>query len=425
MVGARHGVALGVWLATLGLVVGSARGEPSSLLVLASVGAVSESRPVPVAPYRPDPLADEVTLPELGGPDLPLVTTSVVDREPTDLRLLVTEGERWRLIDLGAAVRWPLLSAKVTAFGQLPYADSVPADAPALDEARRPAALGVTGQVGDFEVGAQYRSVGRRLERLVSAPAALKDREGHEVWAAQRLGALRLRLAESRLTDNVDRNPALARTTTDQTAITAELAMAAWPVLGLTLATGESQRSRLTPEGREAAVEQREFDSVAGAAHYRAGPGWDVTVSSTVARARHVVGPDDDVTVTSQGLTLTLHPIPFLTASSTVSLAQERSAGSGLAIDSGTAGVSVAYAPAASRWSVSSVVSYTTTRARDGSTDGRSVSLGGALRCGLGRWLPGASVSLEAGYDRSVDAAVPDSASRAVTGLLLLKLAAF
>lgn len=69
-------------------------------------------------------------------------------------------------------------------------------------------------------------------------------------------------------------------------------------------------------------------------------------------------------------------------------------------------------------------MSYTATRATDASTDGRSLSLTGAVTCTLG-WLPGSTVSFEAGYDRYVDAAIPDSASGVVTGFVLLKLAAF
>jgi hypothetical protein len=131
------------------------------------------------------------------------------------------------------------------------------------------------------------------------------------------------------------------------------------------------------------------------------------------------------MTAMSQDLGLRLHPMESLTVNPALSLAQERYAWSDLAIDSSTAGLTLSYAPAASHWSVSSFVSYTATRASDGSTDGRSVSLSGALTCVLGRWLPGSTVSFEAGYDRYVDAAIPDSASGVVTGFVLLKLAAF
>ena len=423
-VGARHAAGLAACLTALTALATPAWSEPGPWLAIARVGTVVDAPPR--APYAGRAYADEPVVPAPAGPDLPPLTTSVADREPTDLRLLVTDGERWRLMELGAAMAWHPLSATITAFGQVPYVVTEPGHVgPAFDDTHAPAALGVTGQVGDFEAGVQYRSAGKRLERLIRAPAALKDREGHEVWVAQRLGVLRLRLADSTLTDNVDRNPALARTTKDQTAVTAELAVPDWPVLGLTFASGESARVRLTPEGQETAAEHHEFDSVTGSAHYHGGPGWDVTASSTVSRARPVVHADGDMTAMSQDLGLTLHPLESLTLNPTLSLVQERYAWADLAIDSRTAGLTVSYAPAARHWSITSFVSYTATSASDDSIDGRSVSLGGALTCALGPWLPGSTVSFEAGYDRYVDAAIPDSAAGAVTGFILLKLAAF
>ena len=104
---------------------------------------------------------------------------------------------------------------------------------PAFDGAHEPASLGVTGEIGGFEAGAHYRSVGKRLDRLIGAPAALKDREGHELWVAQRLGLLKLRLSDSQLS-----------------AVTAEVSVSEWPVLGLTLCVG-----RLRADPAHATVE--------------------------------------------------------------------------------------------------------------------------------------------------------------------------
>ena len=80
--------------------------------------------------------------------------------------------------------------------------------------------------------------------------ASSKDREGTEVWLAQTLGLLRLKLSQSDLSDNVDRDPALPRTTKTQTAVSAQLTPRAWPIFGLTYATGDSERTWLTGEGR-------------------------------------------------------------------------------------------------------------------------------------------------------------------------------
>jgi hypothetical protein len=424
MTGARRVVALGAWLITLAAFAAPAWCEPPVWLAIARPGAVADWQP---AADAPDPVkADDPVIPPLLDPDLPIVTTSVANREPTDLRLLMAEGERWRLMELGAALTLRPLDLKVTASGQLPYVVTEPVLPDAeFDDGHEPASLGVTARVGGFEAGAQYRSVGKRLERLISAPTALKDREGHEVWVAQRLGVLRLRLSDSELTDNVDRNPALPRTTKDQTAITAELALDEWPVLGLTLASGESSRVRLTRDGQDGTLEQHEFEGITGSVYYDGGPRWNVTASSTFSRSRHVVRPDDAMAMTYHDLSLTLHPLESLSVTPTLSLGQERYAPAGFGIDTSTAALTVWYAPRASRWSASSYASYTTTRASDGSTDARSVSVTGALTYGLGRWLPGCTVSFETGYDRYVDAAVPASAAQAVSGFVLIKLAAF
>jgi hypothetical protein len=421
MTGARA-AALGAWLTILAALVGPAWSEPPAWFAALSPGALVD--PLPDA-RRPAP-ADGLVIPALVDPDLPVITTSVADRETTDLRLLLTDRERWRLMEVGAAMTLRPLDARITASGQLPYVlrDPVHRDTD-LDDAHEPASLGVTARVAGFEAGAQYRSVGKRLERLIRSPAAFRDREGHEVWVAQRFGVLKLRLADSELTDNVDRNPALPRTTRDQTALTAELAPAGWPVLGLTVASGDSTRVRLTHDREEGAPERHAFESVTGAVYYYGGPAWSVSASSTLSRSRPVVRPGDDMALTYHDLSLTLHPHESLAVTPMLSLARERYEPSGLGRDTSTASVNLSYAPRASRWWVSSYASYTTTRASDASTDARSLSVTGAITYGLGRWMPGCSVSVETGYDRYVDAAVPVSASHAVSGFVLLKLAAF
>ncbi len=425
--------ALGALIVTILTGVGAASSEPStpagSGTLVSALLRVEDPRPMLSTALRPDgpvALVDEPIPPPVG-PELPLLTTSATDREPTDLRLLVADAERWRLVEFETAATWRPLAAKLTAFGQLPYTLSERSDrTPAFGETQEPAALGVEGEVGDFEAGAQYRSVGKRLDRLVGAPRTLRDREGHEVWMAQRLGLLKLRLSDSELSDNVDLNPALPRTTRDQTAITAELSLPAWPMLRVSYAAGEASRVRLTPEGHEGSPERRQFESVTGSAYYYGGPGWDVTASSTVGLSRLALRPQDETATLNQDPSLTLYLRDSVTVAPILSLGLERWAPSAVRSDTGTAGLTLSYAPPAGRWSASTFVGYTATRTSDGSTDARNVSLTGALTCALGRLLPArATVSFEAGYDRFVDAAVPDSAARAVSGFVVLKITGF
>jgi hypothetical protein len=434
-VGARRLTALGAWLITLVAVVGPAASEPPSMdgaraLVSALLRAESPGpRPTGVRPNDLVALPVETSTPAPASPDPVPVTTSVVDREPTDLRLLLAPGERWRLMEFGAAATWRPATAKLTAFGQLPYAARDGLDgAPVYDAdaAPDPASLGVKVEADGLAAGAQYRSVGKRLDRLVGAPAALKDREGHEVWVAQRFGLLGLRLSSSELTDNVDRNPALPRTTKDQRAVTAELSLSEWPVLGLTYAAGDSARVRLTPEGRAGAPLRHEFESVTAAAYYYGGPRWDASASSTVSQSRRAVRPEDEIAMLTQDLSLTLRLFDSVTAAPSLSLGLERYTPSDVRSDTGTAGLTLAYAPPTSRWKASTFVGYTSTRTSDGSIEGRNVSLSGAVTCVLKGWLPVRStLSVEAGYDRYVDALVPENASRAISGFVVLTVAGF
>jgi hypothetical protein len=178
-------------------------------------------------------------------------------------------------------------------------------------------------------------------------------------------------------------------------------------------------------EGWDGTPERHTFESVTGSAYYDGGPGWSVSASSTFSRSRHVVRPDDGMVMTAQDVSLTLHPFESLTVTPTLSLVQERYTQSGLGIDTSTAGCTLSYAPPRTPWSAWSFVSYTTTRATDASTDARSVSVSAALTYALGRWLPGSTVSFSTGYDRYVDAAVPESVAEGVSGFVFLKLVAF
>jgi ABC-type polar amino acid transport system ATPase subunit len=167
-------------------------------------------------------------------------------------------------------------------------------------------------------------------------------------------------------------------------------------------------------------------ESVSGSASYHGGLTWDVTASSTLSLSRNVLGPREETTASSQDLSLTLRLPASLTAVPTLSYGQERDGWSGERSDTRAVAVTLSHAPPARGWSASTHASYTTTRASDGSIDGRSVGVTTALTAALGRWLPRRStVSVEATWDRYVDGVVPQSSSHAVAGFVLLRLAGF
>lgn len=370
----------------------------------------------------------------------PLTLRSTGEDDLGDLRVLLGKGERWHLMRFGATASRPE-EGRVTAYGAVAYLPAIsrpggsmgygPVVAPgapfdlALEEREEPVSLGLKGAIDAFEAGAEYRSVGRRLERLVSGPASQRDREGTEVWVSQRLGILRLRVSQSDLTDNVDRNPALPRTNRAQSAITAQVAPKSWPVFGLTYAKGDSERTWLTGEGSTRSVDQQTFDSVSGAAYYGA-TRWDAAASSTYVTSRDVTRSDHVMTMLYHDLRLTFRPAEALTVAPAVSTGQEHYDWAESRTNSGSASLLLSYGPPGGWWKLWALGAYTATRSSDNTVDGRTVSWSGGLSCGLGHLLGGpTSISFQAGYDRYDDAIYRDSSMRSVFGLVRIKVAAF
>ena len=394
---------------------------------LSDLGAVL-LRDAPPTAIDPDPL-----------------TLRTSGEDSTDLRSLLGRGERWHLMSFGANANARPQEVKVTAYGAVAYLPSLlaprldgglgfgPASVPGatfglgLDDPEEPVSLGFKGELGGLglEGGAEYRSVGKRLERVVTGPASQKDREGTEVWLAQRLGLLRLKLSQSDLSDNVDRDPALPRTSRTQTAVSAQLAPRAWPIFGLTYATGDSERAWLTGEGRTRTIERQTFDSVAGSAYY-GGPRFDLSGTSTYSLSRDPGRSDRDMTSLYHDLSLTLRPINTIAVTPSVGSGVDRYDRASTSYQSGSASLLLTYTPTASRWSLWTLGAYTASQSSDRTVDGRTMSVSGGLAYGLGKIFGGrATVSVEAGYDRYVDGVYPDSSSRGTFGLVLLKVASF
>jgi hypothetical protein len=70
---------------------------------------------------------------------------------------------------------------------------------------------------------------------------------------------------------------------------------------------GDSERVWLAGEGRARPVERPTYDSVAGSAYY-AGPGWDISGTSTYGYSRDPGRSDREMTMLYHDLGLTLRP---------------------------------------------------------------------------------------------------------------------
>ena len=458
MIFTRHFFALGIFFIGVALPVGIAHGGPQW-----PVDPGVEERPPDLPPWLiasrlGRPLDDDSRYATGGtglsdldavllrdapseaiAPDPLTLRTSTAD-ESTDLRALLGRGERWHLMRFGAAAGSRPQEAKMSAYGAVAYLprnilgarpDAGQGFGPAagsslgIDDQEEPISLGFKAELSGLEGGAEYRSVGKRIERVVPGPASQKDREGTEIWLSQRIGRLRLRLAQSDLSDNVDRNPALPRTSKTQTALSAQLDPVGWPIFGVTYATGESERVWLTSEGRARGVERQAYDSVAGAAYY-AGPRWHISGTSTYGYSRDAIRADREMTMLYHDLTLGLRPTESFALTPSLGTGQERYEWSSTSYQTDYMSLLLTYTPTASRWSLWTLGAYTKSQTSDHTVDGRTMSVSGGLACGLGRILGGrASLSVEAGYDRYVDVAYPDASARGAFGLVLLKVTSF
>jgi hypothetical protein len=455
-------LALGVLLLAVALPVDAAQGGSSWP---ADPGA--DERPSDLPPWlvasrlgRPP---DEVSLDEGAGAsglsDLSAVllrdpAPAAIDPDPltlrtsgedsNDLRTVLGKGERWRLMRFGAAAGSGAAEARLTAYGAVAYVpSSMPSSRPdrglgfgplvapggalgvGVDDPEEPVTLGVKGDLDGFEGGAEYRSVGKRLERVVPGPPSQQDREGTEVWLARRLGLLRLKLSQSDLSDNVDRDLALPRTTKTQTAVTAQVSPRDWPVFGLTYATGRSERVWLTREDGTRTAERQSFDSVTGSAYF-GGPRWDFSGSSTYAYARDPGRSDRDMTSLYHDLSLTLRPVDSVSVMPSVSTGLDRYGWSGTTNQTGSASLLLSYAPPAAWWNLWTLAAYSTSQASDHTVDGQTTTVSGGMACGLGNLLGGrTTLSVEAGYQKYVDSVYPDSGARGAFALVLIRVAAF
>jgi hypothetical protein len=354
------------------------------------------------------------------------LTTSLDDRESTGLKAIAARGERWHLLRFDGVASARPLGARLATFGEIPYlSDVVEASPFASEDTQEPVLLGVAGEAGGFEVGAQYRSLGKRLERVVSGARVKTDQEGHEMWLARRFGLVRLRLSQSELSDNVDGNTILPRTTTSQTGLMAELAMPAWPLLSLTYAAGEAERVRLGPGAHGRAPDRRAFESVTGSASYPT-PRGTLTASTTYLFGRGGVSGQDTLAALNHDLVLTMRPTDAVAIAPSVSLGHERYEWSGAQSETGAAALTVSLAPPAGRWKAWTTMGYTTARTSDGSVDSGGMSVSGGLGWDLGILRPGrSSLSVEAGYDQYQDRVSPTSSSRGVFAFALFKIVGF
>lgn len=421
--GARGAAALAALLWTLSLSASQAWSGPLSLLAVTAID-------FDVAPLRtPEPGVDDDEL--LSPPPAPrrgrswLTLTRSVSDPKIDLQALLERGERWRVVHLGAVATPRRLDARMTVFGEIPYIDDAStAGLPGPGATYEPASVGVKAEAAGFEVGAVYRSVGTRPERFARA-AYRVDRRGPEVWVTRRAGPVRVRVSRSRLSDNVDGDRTLPRTTEEQTAVSAELAVPLLPRLGLTYVTGDAELESLMPEPLAEQPERHAFERITGSMGY-GGERWHVAASSSLTQTHDAAGIQGETLTTAHVLSLSMRAADAVTVAPALTYKQAREEWSSVRGDTGAVSVALAYAPPQSRCFASTMMSYAASRTTDGTVDERAVGVNAAIGCRLGRRFGTPSTLwLETGYGRYVDDALPERSGTAVWLSVSLKLAAF
>ena len=378
----------------------------------------------------PDPrLLEEVfgrAVPAPPGPEAVTLRSSFGDTASEDLRTLLGRGERWHLVRFGASATAREIDGRLGAYGQFPYLVRDPAVVgPAFEETPHLASLGFNARLGGLEAGVDYRAQGKRLERVLQGPPQARDREGTELWVAQRVGALRLRLSQSELTDNVDQNLLLPRTTRSQTAATAEVTTPLGPVLGLTYATGDSERVWLAHPAGARAPERQSFQSLTGSV-YQVGSWWSAAAASTYTEARDPGRDAADVVMTYSSVSASLRLTQTVALTSSIGAGRDRYLNAGDAWESGTGALTLSWSPTASRWYTWLSTTYSASRNDERTSDARGTSVNGGVSCSLGRALGGqGALALEVGYDRYMDAAVPRSTTQGAYGFVLFKITRF
>jgi hypothetical protein len=330
-------------------------------------------------------------------------------------------AERGRLLKFNADLRSPASGSRLTADGELTYRPFDPGRLDGFDdETRAPMRLGLKGAAGPFGYGASYQSVGKRLETLATS-AMKKDREGTEVWAESRVGVGRLKASLSELSDNVDQDPRLPRTTKTQGGLTVEVAPSGWPVLGLSYSEGVADRVPLggRPTARRAESDLETF----GGSLYYARSDWDVTLSTSYSPSieRHR-GGRETLTI-AHDLSASYRPTGAVTISPSLGLWEDRYLWSGVQNDTTAAALTLTYAPPSETVSLTAFGSYSRSRGSDGWTEGTAASASASVAWNLGLSPPSRSaLSLELGYNRYVDAITPSSSYTDLSALVLFRV---
>ena len=281
------------------------------------------------------------------------------------------------------------------------------------DAAQRMVRLGLIGTAGSIRYGMLSRSSG---QAFLNGP----DQALREVWGEWKTGWTTLRSAIGEQWNNVAEDSTRARLEKTYGRVDLAWKRPDWPDLTLTYAHN-SLNSAFEPRG---IAPQRSYNHTLETALAYTSMDWNVRLASSYILGSDVLRGGAETTVRMQMFTAAFSPLNTLTISPTLGYREEGQDWSGVRIHSPSAAVALLYRQS-QEVLISATGNYAGTRSSDRLIDTELVGGKGRLAWEFQRsqaWTT--LISLEAGYHRMTNYAVPSANTEDISGLLRVVLAA-
>ena len=281
------------------------------------------------------------------------------------------------------------------------------------DAAQRMVRLGLTGTAGSIRYGMLSRSAG---QVFLNGP----DQALREVWGEWKSGWTTLRSAIGEQWNNIAGDPARSRLEQTYGRVGLVWNRPVWPEISLTYAHN-SLNSALDPLG---IAPQRSRNHTLESALAYNGMGWNARLASSYILGNDLIHGGAETTVRMQMLTAVFRPLNTLAISPTLGYREEVQDWLGVQINSPLASIALQYRQS-QQLLISAMGNYAGTRSSDRLIDTELVGGKGLLAWDLQRsqaWTT--LISLEAGYNRTTNHAVPSAITEDISGLIRVILAA-
>ena len=280
------------------------------------------------------------------------------------------------------------------------------------DATQRMVRLGLIGTAGSIRYGMLSRSSG---QAFLNGP----DQALREVWGEWKTDWTTLRSAIGEQWNNVAEDSTRARLEKTYGRVDLVWKRPDWPDLTLTYAHN-SLNSTLEPRG---VAPQRSYNHTLETTLTYTGMGWNARLASSYILGSDLLRDGAETTVRMQMLTAAFSPLNTLTISPTLGFREEGQDWSGVRIHSPSASVALLYRKS-QQVLISATGNYAGTRSSNRLIDTELVGGKGRLAWEFQRshmWTT--LISLEAGYNRMANHAMPSANTEDISGLLRVVLA--